>query len=71
MISSTVREVQRTRSDVLGFGLELERSHPAQWKRLSSRWSRYFAESTVRVQVTSVLKHTQARTNPYSRGESE
>lgn len=71
VITSTVREVQRTRSDVIGFGLALERSHPKQWKRLSSEWSRHFAESTVRIQVTSVLKHTQTRTNPYSKGESD
>jgi spore germination protein KC len=71
VITSTVREVQRTRSDVIGFGLALERSYPKQWKRLSSEWSRNFAESTVRIQVTSVLKHTQSRTNPYSKGESD
>ncbi|KAF6616605.1 Ger(x)C family spore germination protein, partial [Paenibacillus sp. EKM208P] len=71
VISSTVREVQRTRSDVIGFGLALERSHPKKWEKLSSEWRRYFAESTVRIQVTSVLKHTQSRTNPYSKGESD
>ncbi|MET3207248.1 UNVERIFIED_CONTAM: spore germination protein KC [Paenibacillus sp. PvR008] len=71
VITSTVREVQRIRSDVLGLGLALERSHPKQWKRLSSEWSRYFAESTVRIQVTSVLRHTQSRTNPYPRGDSD
>ncbi|SPY23521.1 Spore germination protein KC [Paenibacillus polymyxa] len=71
VILSTVKEVQRTGSDVFGLGLALERRYPKQWKRLSSDWSRYFAESTVRVQVTSVLKHTQSRTNPYSRGEAD
>ncbi|AIW42103.1 Ger(x)C family spore germination protein [Paenibacillus polymyxa] len=71
VIASTVRDIQRTRSDVIGFGLALERSHPQQWKRLSHDWSRYFAESTVRIQVTSILKHTQSRTNPYSKGESD
>ncbi|KYG94190.1 Ger(x)C family spore germination protein [Paenibacillus jamilae] len=71
VISSTVREVQRTHSDVIGFGLALERSYPKKWEKLSSEWRRYFAESTVRIQVTSVLKHTQSRTNPYSKGESD
>lgn len=70
IVLSTVKEVQRTGSDVLGLGLALERKYPKQWGKLSSEWSRYFAESTVRVQVTSVLKHTQSRTNPYSRGEA-
>ncbi|OBA02343.1 spore germination protein KC [Paenibacillus polymyxa] len=71
VITSTVRDIQRTRSDVIGFGLALERSHPQQWKKLSPDWSRYFAESTVRIQVTSILKHTQSRTNPYSKGEPD
>ncbi|WP_431086200.1 Ger(x)C family spore germination protein [Paenibacillus sp. 8b26] len=71
IVYSAIREIQRTRSDVLGFGNELEKSHPEQWKKLSTQWSRHFAESTVRVHVTSVLKHSQARTNPYSRGESD
>ncbi|WP_082825318.1 Ger(x)C family spore germination protein [Paenibacillus jamilae] len=71
VIASTVRDIQRTRSDVIGFGLALERSHPQQWKKLSPDWSRYFAESTVRIQVTSILKHTQSRTNPYSKGEPD
>lgn len=70
IILSTVKEVQRTGSDVFGLGLALERKYPKQWEKRSSEWSRYFAESTVRVQVTSVLKHTQSRTNPYSRGEA-
>lgn len=70
IILSTVKEVQRTGSDVFGLGLALERKYPKQWGKRSSEWSRYFAESTVRVQVTSVLKHTQSRTNPYSRGEA-
>ncbi|WDM21785.1 Ger(x)C family spore germination protein [Paenibacillus polymyxa] len=71
VIALTVRDIQRTRSDVIGFGLALERSHPQQWKKLSPDWSRYFAESTVRIQVTSILKHTQSRTNPYSKGEPD
>ncbi|MGM1021126.1 MAG: Ger(x)C family spore germination protein [Bacillota bacterium] len=71
IMESVIRDVQRINSDVLGFGHELEMSHPTQWEKLSSQWSRHFAESAVRVHVTSVIKQSQTLIERHSRSDTD
>lgn len=66
LVMSTVRAAQRSHTDVIGLGEALERKNPKYWSRVSKDWDKKFADSTVQVQVISIIKHTQTRTSPFS-----
>ncbi|MFM9281398.1 Ger(x)C family spore germination protein [Paenibacillus jiagnxiensis] len=64
-VRHAVRAAQAAKTDVLGFGRVVERKYPQQWKKLSEKWGKEFPECTVHIRVTSVIKNTQTRKNPY------
>lgn len=57
-VRSSVKELQRHRSDVIDVGNTLYRTHTRTWKRWKADWPTRFAEAEVKVEVKAKLLDT-------------
>ncbi|MFH5183331.1 Ger(x)C family spore germination protein [Paenibacillus sp. TAB 01] len=64
-IMLAVKAAQQKKSDIFGFGEEVERTHPKLWKDVKEQWPEIFAESKMEVQVKAFLRRTGMRSKPY------
>ncbi|ETI67720.1 Ger(x)C family spore germination protein [Neobacillus vireti] len=64
-ILTTVKEAQKMKSDIFGFGERVHRKDPKLWKKIKSNWDEHFAELEVNVKVDSYTRREGIRTNPY------
>ena len=55
-VERTVKEAQRMRTDIFGFGEAINRQNPREWKKLASRWDRIFPQMAVSVEVKTDLR---------------
>lgn len=59
-----VRKSQDLKSDVMGFGDKIHRTHPDKWKLYKDDWEEIFPIVTVNVQVEFKLKQTGVLSDP-------
>ncbi|MBT2292046.1 Ger(x)C family spore germination protein [Paenibacillus albidus] len=64
-LEMAIVSTQKLKSDVLGFGEVLERSHPRGWKKIRDRWSRIYATSKIEIATEAVIRHTDMRTDSF------
>jgi spore germination protein KC len=64
-----VESAQRVRSDVFGFGEEVSREHPEEWKHIEKIWPDLFADCEVEIEVEAFIRRTGMRTKPYFMGK--
>lgn len=46
------------KTDIVGFGQQLERKNPKRWRAVKDEWDRYFAQSDVSVSVSLTINNT-------------
>ncbi|MFF2448128.1 Ger(x)C family spore germination protein [Neobacillus sp. NPDC058068] len=64
-ILTTVKEAQKMKCDIFGFGERVHRKDPKLWKKIKANWDEQFAELEVNVKVDSYTRREGIRTNPY------
>jgi spore germination protein KC len=64
-IQSSVKEAQKLRTDIFGFGDSVHKANPKLWKKLKGNWNDYFADIEVNVKVDSYVRREGVRTNPF------
>ncbi|GGF85175.1 hypothetical protein GCM10010912_33100 [Paenibacillus albidus] len=70
-LETAIVSTQKLKSDVLGFGEVLERSHPRGWKKIRDRWSRIYATSRIEIATEAVIRHTDMRTDSFQVNKPE
>ncbi len=51
-----IQTVQRTQSDVFGFGLSIYQKRPQEWKKVEKDWDRIFQNASIEVSVQSNIQ---------------
>ncbi|MEH7073189.1 Ger(x)C family spore germination protein [Neobacillus drentensis] len=64
-VLSSVKEAQKLRCDIFGFGENVHKTNPKLWKKLESNWNDYFADLEVNVKVDSYARREGVRTKPF------
>lgn len=64
-VQTSVKEVQKLKCDIFGFGEGVHKANPDLWKKLKGNWNNYFADLEVNVKVDSYVRREGVRTNPF------
>ncbi|WP_026695068.1 Ger(x)C family spore germination protein [Peribacillus kribbensis] len=64
-ISEGIKEAQKQKSDVYGFGELLHRGNFRVWKNYEDNWGKTFAKAKIKINVTVILHGTNMRIEPY------
>ncbi|TLS52281.1 Ger(x)C family spore germination protein [Paenibacillus antri] len=64
-IRKAIELAQKEKTDVFGFGDELNRKYPTLWKRLERNWADTFADASVEIEVEAYIRRTGMRTKSY------
>ena len=64
-VLASVKEAQKLKCDIFGFGEGVHKANPKLWKKLEGNWNDYFADLEVNVQVDSYVRREGVRTNPF------
>jgi spore germination protein KC len=64
-VQSSVKEAQRLKCDIFGFGDGVHKANPKVWRKLKGNWNNYFADIKVNVKVDSYVRREGVRTNPF------
>jgi spore germination protein KC len=65
-ISMAVKQAQKNKSDIFGFGDALHRSNPKEWKKMASTWNDvYFPEVKTDIVVDAFIRRTGLRNTPH------
>lgn len=64
-IMASVREAQKFKADIFGFGDLIHRQNPKLWDRIKSDWDEQFANLEVNVKVDSYARKEGIRTKPF------
>ncbi|MCL6572385.1 MAG: Ger(x)C family spore germination protein [Bacillus sp. (in: Bacteria)] len=67
-VLASVKEVQKSKSDIFGFGDTVHRANPKQWKKIKGDWPDQFANLEVNVKVNSYIRREGVRTKPFWSG---
>lgn len=54
---TAIREAQGMGADIFGFGEEINRRHPKEWRRLEARWERIYPAMPYKVNVKVSVRH--------------
>ncbi|MCR8634711.1 Ger(x)C family spore germination protein [Paenibacillus radicis (ex Xue et al. 2023)] len=65
MVLAAVKEAQKAKSDIFGFGEYVNMENPKTWKQLKDDWNTTFVEVPVNVTVTAYIRRTGLVTKPY------
>ncbi|MBU4642343.1 Ger(x)C family spore germination protein [Bacillus toyonensis] len=60
-----IREVQKLKTDIFGFGDILHRSHLKEWRMVKDHWNESFSKAYVRIKVQVNIDSTGMRTKSY------
>ncbi|RRJ63947.1 Ger(x)C family spore germination protein [Paenibacillus oralis] len=71
MVEQSVKEAQRMRTDIFGFGEAINRQNPREWKKLAPRWDRIFPQMAVRVKVKTDLRRIGMNSVPVGLPQQE
>jgi spore germination protein KC len=64
-IHASVKEAQKLKSDILGFGEKVHIANPHLWKKIQGNWDEEFADLKVNVHVDSYIRRQGIRTKPF------
>lgn len=64
-ILGAVREAQKQKSDIFGFGENIHRKHPAFWRKAKENWNERFTDLPVTVDVQTYIRREGVRTLPF------
>ncbi|MFK9090522.1 Ger(x)C family spore germination protein [Bacillus salipaludis] len=64
-ILATVKEAQKMKADIFGFGESVHRKDPKLWNKLKENWGDHFANLEVTVEVNSFTRREGIRTKPF------
>lgn len=64
-VMESIKDAQKIKSDIFGFGEKVHRANPKLWKKLKGNWDNQFAELKVNVKVDSYVRREGIRTNPF------
>ncbi|MBI0577112.1 Ger(x)C family spore germination protein [Neobacillus cucumis] len=64
-VESSIRAVQKHKSDIFGFGEVIHRRYPLQWSKIKGDWNNQFANLEVHVKVDSFIRREGIRTKPF------
>jgi spore germination protein KC len=64
-VESAIKEAQKQKSDVFGFGEKVHRADPKYWKKVQGEWNEHFAEIEPEVKVDFHYRRSGIRTNPF------
>lgn len=61
-----LKETQRKKTDIIGFGNAMHRAQPQTWKKISKDWDdQYYANAKIDVHVSVFVRRTALRNNSY------
>lgn len=64
-VMRSVKKAQKLKSDVFGFGAELHRSNPEEWKKLEKNWYEIFPKIKVKTKIAAHVRRTGMIGNPF------
>ncbi|MGG3563059.1 Ger(x)C family spore germination protein [Neobacillus rhizosphaerae] len=64
-IKASVKEAQKLKTDILGFGEKVHIKNPPLWKKIQANWDEEFADLQVNVHVDSYIRRQGIRTKPF------
>ncbi|WP_413300501.1 Ger(x)C family spore germination protein [Bacillus sp. 1P10SD] len=64
-IKASVKEAQKLKTDILGFGEKVHIKNPPLWKKIKANWDEEFAGLQVNVHVDSYIRRQGIRTKPF------
>lgn len=65
-ITIAVKQAQKNKADIFGFGDALHRTNPKEWKKMADKWNDvYFPEVTTDIVVDAFIRRTGLRNNPH------
>lgn len=65
-ITIAVKQAQKNKADIFGFGDTLHRTNPKEWKKMDNKWNDvYFPEVTTDIVVDAFIRRTGLRNNPH------
>jgi spore germination protein KC len=65
-IAMAVKQAQKNKADIFGFGDALHRTNPKVWKKMSAEWNDvYFPEVKTDIIVDAFIRRTGLRNNPH------
>jgi spore germination protein KC len=64
-IRASVKEAQKLKTDILGFGEKVHIANPPLWKKIQGNWDEEFADLQVNVHVDSYIRRQGIRTKPF------
>lgn len=54
---TAIKQAQRMKADIFGFGETINRSHPREWQRMQKRWEQIFPSMQVKVKVKASVRN--------------
>jgi spore germination protein KC len=64
-IMSSIKEAQRQKCDIFGFGEKVHLANPKFWKKIEKNWDEQFANTKVTVKVYSFNRRAGVRRDPF------
>jgi spore germination protein KC len=64
-IMSSIKEAQRQKCDIFGFGEKVHLANPKLWEKIEKNWDEQFAHTKVTVQVYAFNRRAGVRRNPF------
>lgn len=57
--TAAIEKAKRKKSDILGFGRQIEKDHPRYWKKVEKQWSDvYFPQTKVHIDIKLLIRQT-------------
>jgi spore germination protein KC len=64
-VSESIRSVQRTKSDIYGFGEYFHRAYPRDWKKMKNNWNEQFSSMEVSVKSKVYIRRHGIRNKSF------
>lgn len=64
-IKTSIKEAQKLKADVFGFGEKVHKADPILWKKVKNDWGSRFARIKVNVDVDCFIRKEGVRTSPF------
>ncbi|UJF31685.1 Ger(x)C family spore germination protein [Paenibacillus hexagrammi] len=64
-VKEAIQVAQSQKSDIFGFGEELKRQYPKEWKQIKDHWQDVFADCQVETTIEAYIRRTGMRSKPY------
>jgi spore germination protein KC len=65
-ITIAVKQAQKNKADIFGFGDALHRTNPKEWKKMAAKWNDiYFPEVKTDIVVDAFIRRTGLRNSPH------